>query len=350
MHCSRCGGQLDPGSAFCSACGNPVAAGLEIPFRRPPIVTVLAVLQIVGSAMALPGAVMALAMGPFYVPSQAGSGFATSVGLAFLIPFVAAAIGALQLGCAIGLLKLKPYGRTLQLVLAWIGLIGFPIGTIVAVLVLVYFSKPGIRALFSGKPRSEMSERELTNIAAVTGGASSAVVVVITIAVVALAAVALIGIVAAIAVPGLMRARMSGDEAVAMGSLRAIYSGESTYAMACAGGGYAVTLQDLARPPKGGGEGFVPADLGMNGVTKSGYRITLTRELAAGVMDVGTAAATCNGSTAAPASGYFASAEPTAPGTSGVRYFATDARGIIFQSDRPIANPIRPSAAVVPIQ
>jgi hypothetical protein len=311
---------------------------------------VLAVLQIVGAAMALPGALMILAMGLFYVPSQAGSGFASSVGIAFVIPFIVAAIGVLQLACAIGLLKLKRYGRTLQLVLAWIGLIGFPIGTIVSVLVLVYFSKPGIRALFSGKPRSEMSERELTNVAAVTGGSSSAVVVVLTIAVVALAGIALIGIVAAIAVPGLMRARMSGNEASAIGSLRAICSGESTYASACAGGGYAVTLQDLARPPRGGGVGFVSPDLGMNGVTKSGYRFTVVRSRAAGVADVGTVAATCNGSTATPASGYFASAEPTAPGTSGVRYFATDASGIVYGSDRPIANPIRPSAGVVAIQ
>ena len=350
MHCSRCGGQLAPGSAFCSACGTPIAAGPEIPFRRPPIVTVLAVLQIVGAAMALPGALMILAMGLFYVPSQAGSGFATSVGLAFVIPFIVAAIGALQLACAIGLLKLKPYGRTLQLVLAWIGLIGFPIGTIVSVLVLVYFSKPGIRALFSGKPRAEMSERELTNIAAVTGGSSSAVALVITILLVALGAVALLGIAAAIAVPGLMRARMSGNEASAIGSLRAICSGESTYAIACAGGGYAVTLQDLARPPRDGGVGFVSPDLGMNGVTKSGYRFTVEKDRADGVTDMGTAAATCNGSTAAPASGYFASAEPTAPGTSGVRYFATDARGVVFRSDRPIANPIRPSDGVVAIQ
>ena len=37
--------------------------------------------------------------------------------------------------------------------------------------------------------------------------------------------VAIIGIIAAIAVPGLLRARMSGNEASAIGSLRAINSG-----------------------------------------------------------------------------------------------------------------------------
>ena len=43
--------------------------------------------------------------------------------------------------------------------------------------------------------------------------------------------VAIIGIIAAIAVPGLLRARMSGNEASAIGSLRAIDSGQSVSEM-----------------------------------------------------------------------------------------------------------------------
>ena len=39
--------------------------------------------------------------------------------------------------------------------------------------------------------------------------------------------VAIIGIIAAIAVPGLLRARMSGNEASAIGSLRAINGGQA---------------------------------------------------------------------------------------------------------------------------
>ena len=46
--------------------------------------------------------------------------------------------------------------------------------------------------------------------------------------------VAIIGIIAAIAVPGLLRARMSGNEASAIGSLRAINSGEAAYSSSCA--------------------------------------------------------------------------------------------------------------------
>ena len=45
--------------------------------------------------------------------------------------------------------------------------------------------------------------------------------------------VAIIGIIAAIAVPGLMRARMSGNEASAIGSMRTVNSSEATFASSC---------------------------------------------------------------------------------------------------------------------
>src|SRR5687768_7884566 len=73
--------------------------------------------------------------------------------------------------------------------------------------------------------------------------------------------VAIIGIIAAIAVPGLLRARMSGNEASAIGSIRTIASAEATYASACGGGGYAVHIDDLGEPPLGGGPSFIPDDL-----------------------------------------------------------------------------------------
>ena len=46
--------------------------------------------------------------------------------------------------------------------------------------------------------------------------------------------VAIIGIIAAIAVPGLLRARMSGNESSAIGSLRSMNSAQSTFATSCA--------------------------------------------------------------------------------------------------------------------
>ena len=61
--------------------------------------------------------------------------------------------------------------------------------------------------------------------------------------------VAIIGIIAAIAVPGLLRARMAGNEASAIGSLRAINSAQSTYAASCGSGFYSPTLVNLSTAP-----------------------------------------------------------------------------------------------------
>ena len=85
--------------------------------------------------------------------------------------------------------------------------------------------------------------------------------------------VAIIGIIAAIAIPGLLRARMSGNEASAIGTVRTVSSAEATYAGSCAGGGYATVLADLAKLPTAGGVGFIPPDIAAG--TKSGYTVVL---------------------------------------------------------------------------
>jgi type IV pilus assembly protein PilA len=160
--------------------------------------------------------------------------------------------------------------------------------------------------------------------------------------------VAIIGILAAVAVPGLLRARMSGNEASAIGSLRAVNSAESSYSSTCAAGAYAVTLDDLAKPPNGTSQGFISPDLASNGVTKSGYQHTMAKDASPGTLDVGTPAATCNGSTSTPATSYFASAVPITLNSTGTRYFATDKRGTIFMdSAAAIANPIPATATSV---
>jgi prepilin-type N-terminal cleavage/methylation domain-containing protein len=69
--------------------------------------------------------------------------------------------------------------------------------------------------------------------------------------------VAIIGIIAAIAVPGLLRARMAANEASSVGSLRAINSGQVSFASSCAHDGYAIKLEDLAKMPTDGGQGFI---------------------------------------------------------------------------------------------
>ena len=181
-----------------------------------------------------------------------------------------------------------------------------------------------------------------------SGGAAAAWIL---IAILAVGILLVIGTAVVIVLPAMRDARTPADyESSAVGWLRVINSGEASYSAACVHGGYAVSLEDLARPPRAGGSPFVPGDIGTNGVRKDGYRFNVVRSRAAGVVDVGTVAATCNGSTATPSSGYFASAEPTDPVRKGRRYFATDTSRIVYGADRPIANPIQPSATVVAIR
>ncbi len=68
----------------------------------------------------------------------------------WMVPFAGGLAGLLAY-CAHGLWTLKPQGRTIQLILAWIGLAAFPAGTMVSIPVLYYLSLPSIRILFSGK-------------------------------------------------------------------------------------------------------------------------------------------------------------------------------------------------------
>ena len=160
--------------------------------------------------------------------------------------------------------------------------------------------------------------------------------------------VAIIGIIAAIAVPGLLRARMSGNEASAIGSLRAINSGEASYSSSCAAGGYAIDLADLVKAPAGSTQGFISPDLKSNAVVKSGYTVSIAKDGASGTTDIGTAASTCNASAGTPASSYFANADPVTAGGTGTRYFATDTRGtLFFTTAAAVANPIPAGTAVV---
>ncbi len=139
--------------------------------------------------------------------------------------------------------------------------------------------------------------------------------------------VAIIGIIAAIAVPGLLRARQAGNEASAIGSLRAVNSAQATYAASCGSGFYAPSLANLATAPtSSGGEGFIGADLSADPSLKSGYTVTMTPGAAAAG-----APASCNGVAAgAVASTYFVGASPSASG--GTRHFGSNQGGTIFQA------------------
>ena len=164
--------------------------------------------------------------------------------------------------------------------------------------------------------------------------------------------VAIIGIIAAIAVPGLLRARQSGNEASAIGSVRAVNSGETAFASSCGGGGYAQSNADLYKAPAGGAP-FISPDLEKADVAataKSGYTVDVNDNADAGNRDVLAAASTCNTSAAASRAMYFVQADPVSRGQTGTRSFASDHRGTIYYDNTAaIANPI-PAALTTFIQ
>ena len=114
--------------------------------------------------------------------------------------------------------------------------------------------------------------------------------------------------------------------------MRAINSGELTYALSCGGGFYAPTLTALGTAPPLSKEAFISADLGMaDTVTKSGYIVNLAP--GADTTAVVAAGASCNAAAAAAIPTYFAEVHPVTVGSTGQRSFATDQRGTIFQDN-----------------
>jgi type IV pilus assembly protein PilA len=139
--------------------------------------------------------------------------------------------------------------------------------------------------------------------------------------------VAIIGIVAAIAVPGLLRARIAGNDASAIGSFRTVNSANLNWMTNCAGGrGYASTMGALGIPPTAGGQPFISPDLSAAGtITKSGYAITFA---AIGIQQAGVA--TCS-SVSVVSQGYDALAAPLTANVTGVRTFGTNEGAALFE-------------------
>jgi type II secretory pathway pseudopilin PulG len=269
MYCQSCGAPLSTGSTFCAKCGRPASASARVPsaFNRPGVVTFLAVLNFAGAAMALvytglSGLVILGAKGQDVAPMLA-------VAVVFLV------LALLQLATGIGLWGLRAWGRTLQIVLAIFGLLGIPCGTIASAFILYYMFKPGVRILFSERSPRQLTPEELALVTPL--GESSALLVVLVGIVVALVGVALIGIMAAIAIPSLLRARVSANESAAIGDVRSIVSAEQSYASA--NGGFYDSLECLAAPGRcipdypAAGPVFLDSALA-SASTKSGYQRT----------------------------------------------------------------------------
>jgi type II secretory pathway pseudopilin PulG len=144
--------------------------------------------------------------------------------------------------------------------------------------------------------------------------------------------IALIGVLASMAIPGLMRARGAAQASSALGTLRVVNSAQLTYAISCGLGFYSPDFPTLGVPPPNSTEGYLPRELS-GGFTfnKSGYIFSL-----AGT-PLGGAPATCNGLAAgASAPGYAVVADPLDPSSAG-RYFGTNADGLIYQHTSSLA-------------
>src|SRR3984957_7357908 len=126
--------------------------------------------------------------------------------------------------------------------------------------------------------------------------------------------VAIILIIAAIAIPNLLRAKMAANEASAVGSMRTINTSSVEYAATY--GGYPSILAALGGPAGGSATSSSSEliDAVLAGGTKSGYSFSYT-----------TGATASNGNILA----YTLTAIPTSVGTTGQREFFTDQSGVI---------------------
>jgi type IV pilus assembly protein PilA len=135
--------------------------------------------------------------------------------------------------------------------------------------------------------------------------------------------VAIIGIIAAIAIPSLLRARVSANESATQGDIRTVISANAAYEGSSNGNGYASTATCLATPANGAcipgyattAPTFLDSNLGTAGVlTKSGYQRTYG--VSATVVGVGAAT-------------YCYNAQPAILNRTGTRSFGGDASGVL---------------------
>jgi type IV pilus assembly protein PilA len=133
--------------------------------------------------------------------------------------------------------------------------------------------------------------------------------------------VAIILIIAAIAIPNLMRARMSANESSAAGSIRTINTGEVSYAAAYPSLGF-TALANLGGPsgtctPSTSTGCFI--DSVLSGGAKEGYKFS-----AAGATPLNGANQT-----------YTSLADPSGVNQTGTRSFCSDQTGVIYYNIAP---------------
>ena len=139
--------------------------------------------------------------------------------------------------------------------------------------------------------------------------------------------VAIIGIIAAIAIPSLLRARVSANEAAAIGDIRTVISAQAAYQSSNAG--FYDVLTCLADPDNGcipsypaSAPTFLDGNLAVFGA-KQGYNRT---------MFPGAAPPQAPNYSPSSIAGFTYAATPVQPNQTGVRGFAGDASGVICQT------------------
>ena len=154
--------------------------------------------------------------------------------------------------------------------------------------------------------------------------------------------VAIIGIIAAIAIPSLLRARVSANESATIGDIRSVISGQAAYASA--NGGFYDGVFTCLTSPTGCIPGYPASaptflDTQMTSLaSKSGYNRTF--QSGAAPVPVPTTSSPSSTTT------YRYDATPATVGQTGVRGFAGDASGrICFTNDgTPVGAGLLPGA------
>jgi prepilin-type N-terminal cleavage/methylation domain-containing protein len=154
--------------------------------------------------------------------------------------------------------------------------------------------------------------------------------------------VAVIGIISAIALPLLLRSKISGNEASAIGSMRATVSAQHDYHAFHAG--YAIDLATLAAGCPVSPSAFISADMDGNGIVKNGYIYALAS--GAGAVD---GPADCRGVTTKTS--YYGTAKPSTVSFTGNRAFAVNVVSTIWQdlTGNPPTEPFTMSPTVSPL-
>jgi prepilin-type N-terminal cleavage/methylation domain-containing protein len=145
--------------------------------------------------------------------------------------------------------------------------------------------------------------------------------------------IVVMGILMVLGTAALLRARVASFESNAIASLRTINKAEIAYAADCGNGHYATTLTLLAKPPRGGAQGYIADDIGYADiVTRHGYIVTLMEGAMADMTSVD-----CHNIPTHTA--YYASAAPVEPGSTGNRAFATSQAGSVWQTNDGVPPP-----------